>query len=200
MWKSKDKLIRGQRLHTCSHALIMNTTSHITAAAQKYKEIQVALVILGVHLNKVGWDLELQVMTEEDTRGITADEDNLSEGRQSMSWIWKVNNSVDVMDNKGKQEALRIEWCKAWARAHRWSEECLLLEEEMQQVVSFFGYKQVRWLKLASSVYCHIDKVTSDGLRAYAARQANLQGKLLSECRDQCSGLSTQLLLPASSW
>ncbi|KAG6838550.1 hypothetical protein C0991_010752, partial [Blastosporella zonata] len=175
MWKSKDKLIRGQHLHTRSHALIMNATSRITAAAQKYKEIRAALVILGAHLGKVGWDLELQAMTEEDTRGITADEDNLSEGRRSVSWIWKVDNGVDAMDTEGKQEALRIEWCKARARAHRWAEECLLLEEEMRRVVLFFGHKQARWLELASLVYCHVDKVTSDGLRAYAARQANLQ-------------------------
>ncbi|KAG6863790.1 hypothetical protein C0991_003199 [Blastosporella zonata] len=176
MWKSKDKLICGQRLHMCSHAPIMNTTSCITTAAQKYKEIQAALAILGAHLGKVGWDLELQAMTEEDTWGITADEDNLSEGRQSVSWIWKVDNGVDTMDTKGKQEALRIEWCKARAQAHQWAEECLLLEEEMWQVVLFFGHKQACWLELASSVYCHVDKVTSDGLHAYATRQANLQG------------------------
>ncbi|KAG6851998.1 hypothetical protein C0991_004317, partial [Blastosporella zonata] len=104
MWKSKDKLIRGQHLHTRSHALIMNATSRITAAAQKYKEIRAALVILGAHLGKVGWDLELQAMTEEDTRGITANEDDLSEGRRSVSWIWKVDNGVDAMDTEGKQE------------------------------------------------------------------------------------------------
>ncbi|KAG6863156.1 hypothetical protein C0991_007893, partial [Blastosporella zonata] len=114
-------------------------------------------------------------MTEEDTQGITADEDDLSEGRQSVLWIWKVDNGVDNMDTEGKQEALGIEWCKARARAHQWAEECLLLEEEMQQVVLFFGHKQVHWLELVSLVYCHVDKVTSDGLHAYAVRQANLQ-------------------------
>ena len=41
--------------------------------------------------------------------------------------------------------ALRIEFCRARARAHRWQEECLLLNEELARVYRFFGWDAARW-------------------------------------------------------
>ena len=42
--------------------------------------------------------------------------------------------------------ALRIEWCKAHACAHRWQEECLLLAEEMLRIlVAFFTWQENEW-------------------------------------------------------
>jgi len=43
--------------------------------------------------------------------------------------------------------ALRIEWCKARARAHRWQEECLLLREEMSRVILSFQYSARQWIE-----------------------------------------------------
>ena len=37
--------------------------------------------------------------------------------------------------------ALRVKWCKARARASRWSEECKLIEEEMCRVIAFHIYQ-----------------------------------------------------------
>ncbi|KAG6916283.1 hypothetical protein DXG01_007524 [Tephrocybe rancida] len=198
MWKSKDKLVSGQRLHTRSHALLAKAKARVDAATEKYRQIYDALTILARHLLKIGWDNDLRPLTDADIRGITADEDELSEGRRSISWIWRMSSGVEAMDDEGKQEALRIEWCKARARGHRWGEECLLLEEEMRRVIAFYTHKQAKWARLASARYVHVDNVTADGLQAYAARQADLQRRLLTECIDVWGGLSMQLLIPSA--
>ena len=41
--------------------------------------------------------------------------------------------------------ALELEWCRAWACAHRWQEECLLLNEEMRRVLAFFKWQVSDW-------------------------------------------------------
>jgi hypothetical protein len=37
--------------------------------------------------------------------------------------------------------AVRVEWCKTWARSHRWTDEVSLLLKEMQRVVAFYEHK-----------------------------------------------------------
>lgn len=41
--------------------------------------------------------------------------------------------------------ALRIEFCRARARAHRWQEECILLREEMRRVEQFWAHAVKAW-------------------------------------------------------
>ncbi|KAG6833464.1 hypothetical protein H0H93_013246 [Arthromyces matolae] len=194
MYKSKDKWIQGQRMHTRSLALLNRVTKRIEGAAEKYHDVCKALVKLSVYMGKVGWDSELRELTSDDLGGFSADEDkSVSEGRRVISWIWKTSAGMDAMDDEGKQEALRIEWCKARARAHRWEEECLLLKEEMRRVIAFFSHKQSFWEDLAARTYSHVDSSTAAGFRAYAGRQAELQKRLSNKCTVSWLGLSEQL-------
>ncbi|KAG6876851.1 hypothetical protein C0992_011551 [Termitomyces sp. T32_za158] len=182
MYKSKDQLIRGQRMNTRSLALIDKATRRIKNAQNKYKEIRSALTILGAVLGKVGWEEELQELTDRDIRGITSLEDDRSEGSRVMSWIWLISGSN--IEGEGKQEALRIEWCKSRARAHRFQEECLLLQEEMRRVLAFYENRERHWATIASaSPLPHVDDATQAGMRAYAHRQAALQRSLATTCR-----------------
>ncbi|KAF8806032.1 hypothetical protein BYT27DRAFT_7102856, partial [Phlegmacium glaucopus] len=48
--------------------------------------------------------------------------------------------------------ALRIEWCRARARAHRWQEECLLLHEEMRRILAFFAWQHQCWRVIANDL------------------------------------------------
>ena len=80
---------------------------------------------------------------------------------------------------------LRIEWCKARARAHRWQEECLLLHEEMRRMLQFFDSEVMHWKKLATVItdstnYTMADK--REGLNAYAHRQANIRDAMRNLC------------------
>lgn len=90
--------------------------------------------------------------------------------------------------------ALRVEWCKVRARAHRWQEECLLLAEEMCRVVAFFDSQTVWWTSLAESrVSTTDDEVTQEGRAAYAFRQASIRREMSSHCKNKWGDLREQL-------
>lgn len=92
MFAAKDRFSRGQRQVTRSQNLLRGVQSRIDASATKYREFRIALLRLGPPLGKVGWDDELQVLQEADVRGLSAKESSSSEGRVTMSWIWKVSD------------------------------------------------------------------------------------------------------------
>jgi hypothetical protein len=72
---------------------------------------------------------------------------------------------------------MRIEWCKARARAKRWEEEVELLTEEMRRVLRFFEWEALRWDKRAKE--CTVESAEDrEGWVAYAARQASLRRAL----------------------
>ena len=72
---------------------------------------------------------------------------------------------------------MRVEWAKTHARANRWQEEVLLVQEEMWQVITFLDWKATWW---HSQGHCHLD-VRDDikaGLTAYAAHQSHFMQHL----------------------
>ncbi|KAG1720806.1 hypothetical protein EDB19DRAFT_1898410 [Suillus lakei] len=91
-----------------------------------------------------------------------------SEGTHNIPWIWKTPGVLQDND-KGLQDCLHIEWCKARAQEACWSEELLLLLEEMRRVLMFLTW-QGTWCK---------------GSRAYANRQSMLCEAMLDKFR-QC--------------
>lgn len=89
---------------------------------------------------------------------------------------------------------LRVEWCKARARALRWTEEVQLLVEEMRRVLQFFDWKVKFWEMRADFLQDDMDAAMSntaklvgshrlleqriEGTRAYALSQARVQRDL----------------------
>ena len=66
---------------------------------------------------------------------------------------------------------LWVEWAKSRARAQRWSEEVVLLAEEMHRVLWFLKWKATWWTNqrdLRSDVRSDIQ----EGLTAYSAKQS----------------------------
>lgn|ERR1700733_3892841 len=81
--------------------------------------------------------------------------------------------------------ALRLEWCKARARAHRWQEECLLLEEEMRRVQESFMWEINMWKGRADDAQSCVDTDRDEnGRAAYALRQADVRESMLAHCRE----------------
>ncbi|KAJ6460709.1 hypothetical protein C8R47DRAFT_1226212 [Mycena vitilis] len=70
------------------------------------------------------------------------------EGRRTLSWIWYGGNGLandNGEENKAAVEALRAEWCKGRARATRWWEEVVILEEEMRRSIAMAEWSSAMW-------------------------------------------------------
>lgn len=74
--------------------------------------------------------------------------------------------------------AIRIEWCKARARAHRWKEEVELLVEEQRRVLQFLHWQEDWWLGKEVALGSTNDMSLKEGLAAYALRQAAIRRDL----------------------
>ena len=70
--------------------------------------------------------------------------------------------------------ALGVEWAKAKARADRWEEEVILLDEEMRRVLEFCSWK-ASWWKEWVSLRAKLPGALAEGLCAYAAEQADME-------------------------
>jgi hypothetical protein len=66
---------------------------------------------------------------------------------------------------------MRVEWAKSKARADRWSEEVILVREEMRRVIQYFDWKANWWVSQAD---CRTEASLGlkQGLHAYAYKQA----------------------------
>lgn len=218
MLQSKDRYIRGQHMNTRGQTLVKKVQAKINVDALRYRTAYNALVRLKQPggLQNVNLGAALVPLRDSDIQGINKNEDKATgEGHRNLSWIWKV---VDASTGDANMQectyintfspdtpfltvglAIRIEWCKARARAHRWQEECALLMEEMRRVLAFFHWQSDWWTKKAESVLIaerlekpaqEPDKGTvgknkeeiraREGLRAYALRQAALRQTMLA--------------------
>ncbi|KAG0703197.1 hypothetical protein DFH29DRAFT_981987 [Suillus ampliporus] len=164
LYKYNDAFIRGQRANTRATGVINNVDNWIDALAAKYNAARSALVKLGPRLHK----------NDEQDNGATV-------GQQTVSWIWKTRGVSDNTE-QGLQDSLRVEWCRARARAHRWQEEVQLLHEEMRRVLAFFEWQAV-WWETQGSERTFGSPEAAEGVVAYACHQASLWQSLASHFR-----------------
>ncbi|KAL0571368.1 hypothetical protein V5O48_010593 [Marasmius crinis-equi] len=95
------------------------------------------------------------------------------ESSRLVSWIWM---GVDTSENsEAMKDALRVEWCKAQVRCRRWTEELVLLEEEMRRTLLSLEHEAGEWDK---QVHVAADERGSDimeGMQANCIRQAAIR-------------------------
>lgn len=70
-------------------------------------------------------------------------------------------------------QGLRVEWCKARARAHRYREDLELVDEEMRRAIEFTKWRAEWWLKQTERE--NVSGELVDGLRAYAKEQSAIE-------------------------
>ncbi|KAG6892610.1 hypothetical protein C0992_013231, partial [Termitomyces sp. T32_za158] len=104
MLKSKNSLVRGQKMLTRSQALLKGINDRIDHAVEKYNIIYRAVVELGAVLGKTSKHKGLRELVKADTGGITAEEDMRSEGTRTISWIWKLSEVDNTLEGEGRQE------------------------------------------------------------------------------------------------
>jgi hypothetical protein len=211
LYKYKDRFVTGQRANTRSNTMISQVQASINASVSRYRTARNALLSLAQFVKKgEAWKATIMDLLDADVHGMTVGEEGESEGHRSMSWIWK-QSGIAATDDSHMHEctnistlpvhllthflkALRVEWCKSRARAMRWTEETLLLLEEMRRTLQFLDWQAKFWVERAGLLEGEktavedstIDLVGSrtlvpernEGVRAYALRQARIRNHL----------------------
>lgn len=118
----------------------------------------------------------------------------VGEGQRRPSWIWFNGNMPESIDDSltqtgmfilskltcsEKRVALQVEWAKADARAKRWEEEVILLNEEMRRVLQFCSWK-ASWWRSRPSGRLTDNNFLKEGLLAYAHEQAAREDEIAS--------------------
>lgn len=163
---SKKKYSSGTAMMTRSNALIADISQRIRDMATKYRRVRDRLVKLGEVLREKKWGEVLKVLKDKHLRSLTTFDVGYGDGKRKLAWIWNIHSSgekASVAVRNGsllflpflssvlthQLLALKIEFCRARARAHRWQEECILLREEMRRVEQFWSHGVRTWQQRA---------------------------------------------------
>ncbi|KAJ7707216.1 hypothetical protein B0H14DRAFT_2646857 [Mycena olivaceomarginata] len=142
---------------------------------RKYQE----LVAHGVDVPN--WDQNQEEDSDDGEEGTAARK--ATESRREVSWIWTAagNSGSDA----GFENALRIEWSKAYARSRRWDEEVMLLKEEFRHLKITLEFEAEKWVEHSRSVEARseLEEVYVQGMRAYAAQQEVVFRNLADQAR-----------------
>ncbi|KAJ7019395.1 hypothetical protein C8F04DRAFT_1214342 [Mycena alexandri] len=155
----------GQAALTRGQGLLRQISVRIHKAKLRYRYARNALLRLRGHGS---WEATYRTLAEEDIRGggvAVAGVVAAGEGSHTMSWIWR---STKLGGEEELVDALRVEWCKVYARMHRWHEDIVLVEEEMRRTIEFGVWKAADWEARASARSRNVTAPLAEGLRAYA--------------------------------
>ncbi|KAJ7818598.1 hypothetical protein B0H14DRAFT_2373046 [Mycena olivaceomarginata] len=146
-----------------------------TDLKRKYQE----LVAHGVDVPD--WDQNQEEDSDDGEEGTAARK--ATESRREVSWIWTAagNSGSDA----GFENALRIEWSKAYAQSRRWDEEVMLLKEEFRRLKIMLEFEAEKWVERSRSVEARseLEEVYVQGMRAYAAQQEVVFRNLADQAR-----------------
>lgn len=197
----KYRFDRGQHENLRSNDIIKRVRVKVDDSVERYRVARKALSHLGPILKQTGWASALPILRDEDVRQMAHGLEGDTEGHRTLSWIWTsqgIGGDRDVAED-GVQEGmciylhliwlssnidyaeLRIEWCKARARAMRWSEEVLLLVEEMRRVVAYHTW-HAEWWEQQSVGRQDLTPTEAEGAVAYAFRQAHIRVAIRDHC------------------
>ncbi|KAJ7803369.1 hypothetical protein B0H14DRAFT_3091988 [Mycena olivaceomarginata] len=98
--------------------------------------------------------------------------DPTGEGTRTISWIWMGADTSTDATNDAVLTGLRVEWCKAWARTRRWTEEVQLLKDEMRRTPLSLHHNASWWMEHRYPE--GFEDEHAEGAAAYATRQATL--------------------------
>jgi len=170
----------GQKTQTKSRAVIHTIQERIDRAVRRYRVARNALL----QLDPSGsWQDLYRALDDSDNRGPgkEPEEVSASDGRYTPSWIWLSSSNAtaadpaqSVVSPEEVNEDMRVEWAQCIARADRWEEEAILLQEEMRRVVHFLEWKSKDWVSRADARAGVVAQEVRSGLSAYARKQASV--------------------------
>ncbi|KAJ7465326.1 hypothetical protein B0H11DRAFT_2159688 [Mycena galericulata] len=185
----------GQGMMTKGQGILRQINIKIHGAKLRYRYSRAALLMLRGH---GAWEERLRVLDDDDNEhwaelggavieGGVARAGGLAagEGSHTLSWIWYTAGVRMEEGDPRLHDALRLEWCKAYSRAKRYSEDVRHLREEMRRTIAF-GYTEAgKWEALAEEELPDSATELTEGRRAYAAEHAAME-------RATCAFLETK--------
>ncbi|KAJ7823928.1 hypothetical protein B0H13DRAFT_2375773 [Mycena leptocephala] len=87
---------------------------------------------------------------EEDEEEEGPERRKAGESRREVSWIWTAAGTSGT--DADLEDALRIEWCKAYARSRRWNEEVAMLREEFRRIPISLTFEAELWIARGKAV------------------------------------------------
>ncbi|KAJ7318850.1 hypothetical protein DFH08DRAFT_819735 [Mycena albidolilacea] len=205
----------GQGLMTKGQGILRQINIRIHIAKLRYRYSRAALVALRGHGD---WEERLRMLNDDDIRGLneralTAEEKAQNkqwadiggaiieggitraagvasgEGSHTLSWIWYQVGAGEGENDKRLEEALRVEWCKALARSSRYTEEVMLLREEMRRTIAYGQTAAMQWDALAVAELPGASAEVTEGRCAYAAEQAATERARCTDLERRWTGL-----------
>lgn len=160
---------QGQKTQTKSQAAMQSIQDRIDRFVRRYRVARNALLCLEPQGD---WTELYLPLTDDDNRGPMKEQAEMSssDGQYTPSWIWR-SNTTSVSPEEVNED-MRVEWAQCMARADRWEEEVILLQEEMRRVVHFLEWRSNDWLTKVDSRVDAIAPSVRSGLSAYANKQA----------------------------
>ncbi|KAJ7318568.1 hypothetical protein DFH08DRAFT_1036369 [Mycena albidolilacea] len=160
------------------------------------------------------WERELQVLEDKDVRALNkrAEEEEqrqavhnyedvaeeggvaaygvvvLGEGRRTLLWIWYSARPEEPTEAE-LVEALRVEWCKAYARMQRWQEDVVLVEEEMRRTIEYGYWSAREWERRADGRAGSVNDELLEELTAYAREQQQREVKTSKTITEKWAGI-----------
>ena len=120
LYSFKDRFVRGQGANTRARNTISSLQAKIDATADEYRVAYEALISLGTVLLRFGWKDELLPLNPDDVRDISDGLPGESEGRRTMSWIWRKCPHQDSMDGNSLQDSKSLNLLQA-AKINRYT-------------------------------------------------------------------------------
>ena len=174
----------GNRPNTRMITLYKRFNKKTERAAEKYRSAWRALSVLDPGGS---WSTRFKELKKEHVSGPGKEPEDTSNSRYEPSWIWLVPRVVDPSNAETTigedefKETMRVEWSKARARMRRWSEEVLIIQEEMRRVIVYQKWKAA-WWRERSSLRDLVDVTISSGISGYAYKQAAICLRLAERC------------------
>ncbi|KAJ6458520.1 hypothetical protein C8R45DRAFT_1110051 [Mycena sanguinolenta] len=211
----KIKHYTGQGMMTRGQGILRQINVRIHMAKIRYRYSRPALLTLRGH---GAWEQQLHILAEDDVRALNeraltaeekAEKEQLNEIGKAMieggvaraagvaagetnhtlSWIWYTAGVAEGTDGRRLEDALRVEWCKGFARSSRYTEEVLLVREEMRRTIAYGERAATEWDSLAAEEWAGATAELVEGRQAYAAEQAARERAWCTQLEKQWRGI-----------
>ncbi|KAF7367949.1 hypothetical protein MSAN_00860000 [Mycena sanguinolenta] len=125
----------------------------------------------------------------------------MGEGTRMLSWIWYTTpqRGTDETGDGSLHPDIRVEWMKAHARADRWREELILVEEEMRRVLEFCAWKARwwhEWIEARGGPGQRGDVTGEAWLAAWGAKWEKVRARTQVILRDHLADVTEEVLVP----